>query len=115
MTVRLAEPDGTTLMNTLVAPGAAVPPDPDLPGIRATATAATPAVSNLVTGPITGQAVFGIRVPVIRGGVVRYVLTASLAARAMAAALASQHDVADRIAVLYDRRNAIIYRTVNAE
>src|SRR6266487_701145 len=77
LTVQLAAPDGTPLMHTLVAPGAAAPPDPDLPSIRATVTAATPTVSNLFTGPINGQAMFGIRVPVIRGGAVRYVLTAS--------------------------------------
>jgi signal transduction histidine kinase len=33
----------------------------------------------------------------------------------MAGALRSQQDVPDRIAVLYDRRSAIVFRTVNAE
>jgi len=115
LAVQLATPDGTPLLHTLIAPGATIPPDPHPPSIRATATAARPTISNLFTSPVTGQPAVGVRVPVIRGGVVRYVLTANVSARAMAVALASQHDVADRIVVLYDRGNTIIYRTVHPE
>ncbi|HET7339887.1 MAG TPA: ATP-binding protein [Methylomirabilota bacterium] len=113
--VRLAAADGTPLMHTLITPGGAVPPDPDLPTLRATVATRQPAISSLALGPVTHQLGFGVRVPVVRDGAVRYVLTATLGARAMAAALASQHGAPDRIAVLYDRNDAIIYRTVNAE
>ncbi len=51
----------------------------------------------------------------LRDGAVRYILSATLSARSMARALRSQQDVEDRIAVLYDRRGNIVFRTVNAD
>jgi signal transduction histidine kinase/ActR/RegA family two-component response regulator len=112
LTIHLAASDGTPLMNALYARGAGLP-KPDAVSVRETVVAGRPTVSNLVAIP-EGTHVYAVRVPVVRDGTVKYVLTAAVSAEAQREALLSQSGVADRIAVLFDRQNTIVYRTVNA-
>jgi signal transduction histidine kinase/ActR/RegA family two-component response regulator len=114
LTINLASPDGTPLVNSLAPTGAPLPLA-DVATVKQTAASAKPVISDLLAGGVRGQPAFAVRVPVIRDGSVRYVLTATVSARSMAGALRSQQDVPDRIAVLYDRRNTIVFRTVNAD
>jgi signal transduction histidine kinase/ActR/RegA family two-component response regulator len=114
LTINLASPDGTAMMNSLAPTGAPLPLS-DVATVKQTATSARPVISNLLAGGVRDQPAFAVRVPVTRDGVVRYVLSATLSARSMAGALRSQQDVPDRIAVLYDRRSTIVFRTVNAD
>jgi signal transduction histidine kinase/CheY-like chemotaxis protein len=114
LTVNLASRDGAPVMNSLSPTGAPLPLS-EIDTVTQTAAAAKPVISGLLPGGVHGQAAFAVRVPVVRGGKVKYVLTATLSALSMAGALRSQQDVADRIAVLYDRRGMIVFRTVNAE
>src|SRR5690349_18843 len=112
LTIHLAASDGTPLMNALYARGAGLP-KPDAVSVRETVVAGRPTVSNLVAIP-EGTHVYAVRVPVVRDGTVKYVLTAAVSAEAQREALLSQSGVPDRIAVLFDRQNTIVYRTVNA-
>jgi signal transduction histidine kinase/ActR/RegA family two-component response regulator len=114
LTIHLASPDGVPLMNSFAPPGAP-PPIQDVATVKHTAVSMKPVVSDLLPGGVRDIAAFAVRVPVIREGTVRYVLSATLSARSMVGALRSQQDVQDRIAVLYDHRGAIVFRTVNAE
>jgi signal transduction histidine kinase/ActR/RegA family two-component response regulator len=114
LTINLASPDGTALMNSLAPTGAPLPLS-DVATVKQTAASAKPVISNLLAGGVRDQPAFAVRVPVTRDGVVRYVLSATLSARSMAGALHSQQDVPDRIAVVYDRRSTIVFRTVNAD
>ena len=114
LSVHLASPDGTPLMNSLTPTGAPLPLL-DVVTVKEVATSGRPVISDLLAGGVSDQAAFAARVPVIRDGAVRYVLSGTLAARSMAAVLRSQQDVPDRIAVLYDRHNLIVFRTVNAD
>jgi signal transduction histidine kinase/ActR/RegA family two-component response regulator len=114
LTVHLAEPDGIPLLNSLSSDGGP-PPLLEIATVKETATSRRPIVSDLLPGGIKGRPAFAVRVPVIRGGAVKYVLSATLSADSMAKPLQSQQDVPDRIVVLYDRRNIILFRTVNAE
>jgi signal transduction histidine kinase/CheY-like chemotaxis protein len=114
LSINLAAPDGTPLMHSLTSTGAP-PPLADVSTVKQTAASARPVISDLLPGGVRAQAAFAVRVPVLRDGAVKYVLSAALSARTMAGALGSQQDVPDRIAVLYDRRNAIVFRTVNAD
>jgi hypothetical protein len=113
LTIHLASPDGTPLMNSL-APGGAPPPIQEVATVTQTAALAKPVISDLLPDAVRDERAFAVRVPVVRDGGVRYVLSAILAGRSMGGALSSQQDVPDRIAVLYDRRNTIVFRTVNA-
>ena len=113
LTVHLTTPDGTPLMNARYQPGATLPrPDPQ--SVRETVLTRRPVITDLVVVPPGGYA-YGVRVPVIRGGAVRYVLTAAVSADAHRELLLSQVGVRDRIAVVYDRQGKIVYRTVNPE
>jgi signal transduction histidine kinase len=114
LSINLAAPDGTPLMHSLTSTGAP-PPLADVTTVRQTAASARPVISDLLPGGVRAQAAFAVRVPVVRDGAVRYVLSAALSARTMAGPLGSQQDVPDRIAVLYDRRHRIVFRTVNAD
>jgi len=114
LTIHLASPDGTPLMNS-AAPAGRPLPLLDIATVAQTAKSAQPMISDLLPGGVRDQPAFAVRVPVLRDGEVRYVLSATLSARAMHRALRSQQDVPDRIAVLYDRRNTIVYRTVNPD
>jgi PAS domain S-box-containing protein len=111
--IRLAAPDGTQLVS--VADAAAPSPDPDPPTLREAIRLGRPLISNVQPSPTTEGHVWSARLPIARDGAVRYVVTASVAARAMAAALASEQGTSDRIAVLYDRHDTIVHRTVSAE
>jgi signal transduction histidine kinase/CheY-like chemotaxis protein len=114
VSIHLALPDGTPVMNSLDAAGRPLPL-PDAATVTQTAASRTPTISDLIMRGFTGQPSFGVRVPVLRDGTVTYVLSAQISARSMAAALRTQHDLPDRIAVLYDRNGVIVYRTLNAE
>lgn len=114
LTVHLASPDGAPLMNSSGTAGEPLPLA-DIVTVKQTAASAKPIVSDLLPARVNDQPAFAVRVPVLRNGAVRYVLSATLSAQSMSRALRSQQDVPDRIAVLYDRRNTIVFRTVNAE
>jgi signal transduction histidine kinase len=114
LSVNLAAPDGTSLMNSLSLTGAPLSLS-DTVTVKQTAGLAKPVISDLLPGGVRDQAAFAVRVPVLRDGTVKYVLSATLSARSMAGALRSQQHVPDRIAVLYDGRRTIVFRTVNAE
>jgi signal transduction histidine kinase/ActR/RegA family two-component response regulator len=112
--IHLATPDATPLMNTS-GPGGAPLPLIDTASVMHAAASRAAVVSDLFTGTEPGEPMFAIRVPVVRNGTVTHVLSAALAARSMAAALSSHAHVPDRIAVLYDRRGIIVFRTINAD
>ena len=114
LTIHLASPDGRPLMNS-AGPGGAPLPLPDVATVKQTAALAKPVISDLLAAAIRGQPAFAVRVPVMRGGTVRYVLSATLSTRSLEPALRSQQDAPDRIAVLYDRQGTIVFRTVNAD
>jgi len=114
LTIHLASPDGAPLMNSSGPAGRPLPL-PDIVTVKQVAASGKPVVSDLLPARVREQPAFAVRVPVLRNGEVRYVLTATLSAQSMSRALRSQQDVQDRIAVLYDRRATIVFRTVNAE
>ncbi len=113
LTVHLTTPDATPLMNARYAPGATLP-RPDPASVGETVATRRPLITDLVVLPEGGYA-YGVGVPVIRGGAVKYVLTAAVSAEAHRELLLSQARAPDRIAVLYDRQSRIVYRTVNPE
>jgi signal transduction histidine kinase/ActR/RegA family two-component response regulator len=112
--IHLASPDATPLMNTS-GPGGAPLPLLETATVMHAAASRAAVVSDLFTGTEPGEPMFAIRVPVLRNGTVTHVLSAAVAARSMAAALSSHVHVPDRIAVLYDRRGIIVFRTINAD
>ena len=92
-------------------------PDGRLPKTRQLAELARarderrPVVSDLFDGAANRQIV-GIYVPVVRGGEVRFVLSAGIGAKEFSAVLRAQQFASDSIASIQDSRNVIVARTV---
>ena len=75
--VLLSQPDSAEmLMNLLSPPGAPMAPPEDAPTVRQAALSGKPTVSAVIDGPILERPLFGVRVPVMRDGKARYVLSA---------------------------------------
>src|SRR5262245_55065103 len=91
VTLHLAAPDGTPLVNALHAPGSPLP-RPDPASVHEVIASGHPAISNLISIPSARHA-YGVQVPVVRGGAIRYVLTAELSASSQSEALLSQSGV----------------------
>ena len=76
-TITLADPGGQQLLNTRATYGERLPMVLDLPSHHAAVATREPVVGALTRAP-AGDVALPIRVPVLRDGEVRYVLTASL-------------------------------------
>ncbi len=77
VTMTLADPQGQQLLNARVPYGEKLGPVADPPSLRAAVQGLRPVIGELTKGP---QGVFGVpvRVPLIKGGGARYVLTAAV-------------------------------------
>jgi signal transduction histidine kinase/CheY-like chemotaxis protein len=111
--VRLAGGDGTQIFSARELGAASLDADPH--SLQQAITTGRPTIMDVYMNPVTKSFTWGIRLPIVLGGAVRYVLTAAISPHAMREALASYQGLPDRIAVLYDRSDVIVYRTVNAE
>ncbi len=115
--INLALPSGQQVLNLLRPPGDASLPDISRidPNWRQAVESRRPFVSDLITGPVTGQWDFAVRVPVIREGQVKYVLSAVVKPEAIGALLARQGVPPDWVAVVLDGADRIVARTVDPE
>jgi signal transduction histidine kinase/CheY-like chemotaxis protein len=82
--VILLAPSGEQLLNTLRPLGTKLPIANDPGSLRRVVETRLPVVGNLTHGGVESTWAFAVRVPVIRGGAVKYVLTATLTADALA-------------------------------
>jgi signal transduction histidine kinase/ActR/RegA family two-component response regulator len=113
LNVRLASADGRQLVSVREPGGAS--PDAEPRSLQRAIATGRPTVADVYTNPALKTFTWGIRLPVLKAGMVRYVLTAAVSPHAMREALASQSAASDRVAVLYDRNGTIVYRTLNAD
>jgi signal transduction histidine kinase/ActR/RegA family two-component response regulator len=72
----LSSPHGTTLVDATHEFGEALPPDPDLASLRKAVDQRALAVGNVVFRPLAHMYGIPIRLPIVRDGVVTFVLTA---------------------------------------
>ncbi|MBI2359528.1 MAG: PAS domain-containing protein [Deltaproteobacteria bacterium] len=73
-----------------------------------------PAIINYTMGPLAGPSV-GVRVPVLREGRVRYVLSAVIEPRLFADFLLKQKLPSDWVAAVYDQQKTILHRTHDSD
>jgi signal transduction histidine kinase len=88
---------------------------PDLESLDQVIRTGKPAVGNLVRGPLTNQPQVAVRVPVVRNGVTKYVLSAVLKPESISQLLATQKLPPDWVGVVLDGKNRIVARTVAPE
>ena len=116
LTINLSAPSGRQVMNTRLPLGAELPTTPgDSPSFEQVLQKEKPAIGNLVLGPISNQTEFSVRVPVVRDGKIKYVLSADVRPSSMNELLAPQKLPRDWIGVVLDANRRFVTRTVNPE
>jgi len=107
-TIVLAEPSGATLLDLRHPHGTPLPPLALAP-----ADLERRSISDSFPSPDGQGRLLAIRLPVIRAGVVRYVLTGVVATSELRDVLREQRLPADWVGTVIDRRRVIIARTMN--
>ena len=115
-TIGLATGDGTHVLNLLQPLGAPLPPlSGDPADLRRLAETGEPLVSEAYIPPLGGRRVISVRVPVLRDGRLRYVLSAAVETATLRTILQEQRLPGDWIGTVLDRKRLIIARTRGEE
>ena len=114
--IALTEAGGADVLNVLRPLGAPLPPlGGDPADLRQVVTTGRPVVSDAFVGPLSGQWVIAVRVPVVKDGRVRYVLTTMVHTRELRDVLLGQRLPSAWIGTILDRKRVIIARTQGEE
>jgi hypothetical protein len=114
-TISLLDLSGQQLLNLLRPFGAPLPSSGNLEVVRRTLDTGQPAVSDIFVGPVFTAPIVGITVPVMRGGVMKYVMGAGLDVGSLSRVLSESKLPADWIATIIDRKGLIVARTRGIE
>ncbi|OKH33065.1 hypothetical protein NIES2119_24265 [[Phormidium ambiguum] IAM M-71] len=115
LTTLLLTPDGRQLVNTRIPFGKPLPYAIDLKSLRQVSRTHKLVVGNLNVGR-RGNLGFPVRVPVLRNGKLRYILTAVITPKALAGVVEEQSPVdGEWTRTVVDRRGIVVARTRNAE
>jgi PAS domain S-box-containing protein len=115
LTIHLATPTGQQIVNILVPYGAKLPMVAERASFDRVLQTGKPAVGALVRNQLPQQYSFAVRVPVVRKGATRYVLSAVVKPEIISVLLAAQRLPADWVGVVLDGNQRIVARTVEAE
>lgn len=113
--VQLALPSGEQVAHTLKPLGSKLPRVKDTTSLDEVRHSGAPAVGNIVTGAFTNQYVVPVRVPVLRNGEIKYVVTASISPLAFSNLLKAEHVPGEWIAGIVDREGRYIARAPGGE
>lgn len=116
LSINLAMPAGQQVMN-LARPGEGALPDNAAfdSQWRSVVERGVPAISDLITGPLTLEWHFAVRVPVRRNGSIKYVLSAAVKPASISDLLQRQNVPSDWVAVVLDKSGRIVARTFEAD
>src|SRR5581483_2898951 len=109
--VSLATPAGRQIANTERPLGSQLPFGTDAQSVEQAARLQQPAVGNLRIGGVSGQWGFAVRVPVVRDGRVRYIVSAWITSRSFQAALRRQRTTDDWTRGVLDATGVIVARS----
>lgn len=115
LNVAVSDVNGQQLLNTLKAPGEALPRHGHPPSVEQVLTTGKAAISPLYTGGVLGKPVLSIDVPVWRQGQVHQVLSLGLLPADFASILAAQRFPTEQLAAIFDSTGTIAARTIGAE
>ena len=113
--VVLLSPDGRQLVNTTRAFGEPLVRVVDRASLDAVLTTRQSTAGDVVFGPIIQDFTFPVRVPVVQGDAVAYVLTASVQPASLLDVLRRQRIPETWVASVFDRNNRIAARTRSGE
>ncbi|HXV79828.1 MAG TPA: PAS domain S-box protein [Candidatus Binatia bacterium] len=114
-TVNLAAPSGKQVLDVPRPFGAPLPTIRERRSFEQVLRSQEPAVGYIVRNPVTNDYEFSVRVPVIRNGVVNYILSAAVKPEIFNELLVPQRLPHDWVGVVLDGNKRIIARTVNAK
>jgi PAS domain S-box-containing protein len=115
LTIIVIDVNGDQLVNLQRPFGSPLPHVADQQSFDEVMRTAKPAVGFLVRGPILTTFNFPVRVPVVRSGAIKYVLTAGIPPQTIQALLAQQKLPSDWVAAVIDARQTIVARSVDPE
>jgi signal transduction histidine kinase/CheY-like chemotaxis protein len=108
--IGLADRAGVPLVDSRFDPGAALPPLPERESFERAVRTRAPVVGNLSREPSAGWG-FAVRVPVVRGGEVRFVVTALVTPEEIRAALSRQRIPNDWVISIMDANGLRVARS----
>ena len=112
-TINLALPDGQQIVNMRIPEGEPLPRiPPSDESVARVVQFLKPAVGDMVFGPTTQRWDFAVRVPVVRHGKLRYILSAVVNPESIGGLLALQRLPRDWEGMVVDRDGRIVARTV---
>jgi PAS domain S-box-containing protein len=114
-TINLALPSGQQVMNLLTPFGSKLPMLIERHSFEKVLRTRKPALGNLVQGEVTQKTEFSIRVPIVRNGAVRYVLSAVVKPESLTDLLAPQRLPPNWVGAVLDGNRRFVIRTVNSE
>ena len=115
ITLNLAAPTGQQLINLQRPFGTRLPKIVESQSFEQVLQRKKPTVGQLSQGPLVNRNAFTVRVPVVRKGVVKYVLTAIVDPRSINALLASQGLPSTWFGVVLDGNKRFVARTLDPE
>ncbi|MFB2934418.1 ATP-binding protein [Aerosakkonemataceae cyanobacterium BLCC-F154] len=115
LTAILLSPDGRQLVNSKRPLGEPLPPAIDRDSLRRLTRKRHTVVGNLTTGP-QGNLAFPVRVPAMRNGKLRYILTAVITPTALASIIEEQSPLeGEWTRTVVNHRGVVVARTRNPE
>jgi two-component system, NarL family, sensor histidine kinase UhpB len=115
-TVELTALDGSQLVNILRPFGSPLPPTADRDSFEEVVRTLQPVIGGIgPVGPVSGKRLIALRVPVLRDGELRYVLSTALVPDAVSAILRGAGAPEGWIGAIVDRSGNIIARTIAEE
>jgi signal transduction histidine kinase/ActR/RegA family two-component response regulator len=114
-TISLASPRGEHLINAIFPYGATPAALPDAASVRLVADTRRPGVGSVRLGPLSGKPQFPVRVPVVRDGAAKYVLTALITTTAIDRLLQEQGLPAKWVGAIVDAKGLVVAHTRASE
>ncbi|PYN97338.1 MAG: hypothetical protein DMD91_18195 [Candidatus Rokuibacteriota bacterium] len=114
-TVSLASQGGQHLFSALLPYGSTLNPLPDPASVELVARSRRHLVGSVARGPLSGKLVFPVRVPVVRDGPAKYVLTALITVTAIRQLLEEQRLPSEWVGAIVDAKGTVVARTRASE
>jgi PAS domain S-box-containing protein len=115
LTIDLVLPSGRQVVNARRPFGTSLPATAERPSFDRLLATRRPVIGDLVEGPVTRRHEFSVRVPVVRHGALKYVLSGVVDPRAIGDLLTPQRFPEGWVAVVLDGRQRFVARTVALE
>jgi PAS domain S-box-containing protein len=114
-TIQLASPAARQLINMRQPYGSKLPAVQERLSFDQVLRTQHSAIGNLAEDQLARQPLFAVRVPVMRDGIIKYVLTASVKPHAISALFAAQRLPQDWVGVVLDGSRRFVTRTLEPE